>query len=56
MKGAPWHVDGVTELHFAADGRVDSHLDYWDSGSQFYAHLPVLGWVVRKVRQRLQTG
>ena len=54
LRGAPWHVDGVTELHFAPDGRVTAHLDYWDSGSQFYGRLPVLGWMIRKLHGRLQ--
>lgn len=54
MRGRPWHVDGVTELQFDAAGQVVQHLDYWDSGSQFYARLPVLGWLVRKLRHRLQ--
>lgn len=54
MSGPPWQVDGVTELHFDAAGKVTAHLDYWDSGSQFYARLPVLGWAIRKIRRRLE--
>ncbi|MEQ8344507.1 MAG: nuclear transport factor 2 family protein [Sneathiellaceae bacterium] len=56
FRGPPWHVDGVTELRFDAAGQVTQHLDFWDSGSQFYAHLPVLGWLIRMVRRRLQVA
>lgn len=50
----PWEFVGMSTVSFAEDGRVTEHLDYWDSGSNFYRRLPVLGWVVGKVRQRLQ--
>lgn len=51
---APWQADGVTELHFDAGGRVAAHLDHWDAGAQFYARLPVLGALIRLVRNRLR--
>lgn len=50
----PWLAVGVSELHFASDGRVAAHLDHWDAGSQFYARLPLLGALVRMVRNRLR--
>lgn len=49
-----WVVDGVSEIHLAADGRIAAHIDHWDSGAQFYARLPLIGWLVRLVRRRLQ--
>ncbi len=49
----PWEVEGVTELHFTADGRIAAHLDHWDAGSQFYGRLPLLGPVIRFLRRRL---
>ena len=48
--------EGVTELRFDAEGRVLAHLDHWDAGSQLYAKLPLLGFLVEKVRRRLSTG
>ena len=51
--GAPWRILGMTEVHFDESGRVAAHLDHWDSGSQLYARLPVLGTMVRWVRRRL---
>lgn len=49
-----WRVEGVSEVHLDADGKVTVHIDHWDSGAQFYARLPLIGWLVRRVRRRLQ--
>lgn len=51
--GEPWLVDGVSELRFCPDGRVAEHIDHWDSGSQFYARLPLIGAVIRWLRGRI---
>jgi len=48
-----WSIDGVSEVALAEDGRVLSHIDHWDAGSQFYGRLPVLGWIIGRVRRRL---
>lgn len=47
-----WEVTGMSELEFAADGRLKAHLDYWDSAGGFYAQLPVLGPVIRFLASR----
>ncbi len=52
--GRIWVATGVSELHFAPDGRVAAHFDHWDAGAQFYARLPVLGPLVRLVRRHLE--
>ena len=44
-----WRVEGVSEISFAEDGRVASHIDHWDAASQFYARLPVIGWLLRRI-------
>jgi hypothetical protein len=46
-------IEGMSEVHLAADGLVTAHLDHWDSGSQFYATLPVLGPVIRLIARRV---
>ncbi len=48
-----WVLEGMSEVSFDAEGRVVEHLDHWDSGRQFYARLPVLGWLVERIRRRL---
>jgi steroid delta-isomerase len=34
---------GATEVRFTPDGLVSAHADYWDSGSEIFAKLPVIG-------------
>jgi hypothetical protein len=51
-----WIVEGMSEVRFAPDGRVAEHIDHWDSGEQFYLRLPIVGWLVGKVRKRLRVG
>lgn len=47
-----WHIEGMSRIVFAADGRVQEHVDFWDSGTYFYARLPLLGSVIRAIRKR----
>lgn len=49
-----WLVEGVSEVQLTPEGKVAVHIDHWDSGAQFYARLPLIGWLVRRVRRRLQ--
>ena len=54
--GTAWHFEGMSEVHFDEQGRVATHLDHWDSGSQFYGRLPLLGRLIGLVRKRLAVG
>lgn len=51
-RGAEVAVPGISCLHFAADGRVDEHRDYFDLGVLLYEQLPLLGPLVRAVKRR----
>lgn len=44
---------GMTHLRFNADGEVVLHQDFWDSGHALYAHLPFVGFAVRRARDRM---
>jgi steroid Delta-isomerase len=55
-RSTPWTIEGMTEVHYDDRGRVTAHLDHWDSGAQFYAKLPVIGWLIGLVRRRLRAG
>lgn len=35
--------EGASEVRFTPEGLVAAHADYWDSGSEILAKLPVLG-------------
>lgn len=49
-------IEGVSEVTFDEAGKVTAHIDFWDAAGQLYERLPVLGWVLRKVRRRLAAG
>lgn len=44
---------GMSHLRFDREGRVAYHQDYWDSGSNLYEKLPLLGAGIRAVKRRL---
>ncbi len=44
---------GMTHLRFDDEGRVVLHQDFWDSGHALYAHLPIVGFAVRRARDRM---
>jgi hypothetical protein len=51
--GAPIHADGVTHFRFDERGRVILQRDFWNTGSAFYERVPILGWLIRRVRARI---
>ncbi|CAM3791134.1 SnoaL-like domain protein [Vibrio aerogenes CECT 7868] len=51
-KGQPVEVHGVSQIQFS-DGLVKYHRDYFDLGSMLYEHVPLVGWAVRQLKQRL---
>jgi steroid delta-isomerase len=46
-------IHGASHLHYAPDGRIQQHRDYWDPAEELYAHIPVLGTLVRWLTRRL---
>ena len=55
LRGRSFTLDGMSKLRFADDGRVCEHIDHWDSATQFYLRLPVIGWLLSLVRRRVST-
>ena len=51
-KGSMIHVNGVSHLKFS-QGRVIYHRDYFDLGEMLYENLPLLGSVIKTIKQRL---
>lgn len=55
-KGLPKNmcIHGATRLVFDASGKVTLHRDYWDSGAELYAKLPIVGgffrWFAKQFR------
>ena len=48
------HSIGMTHLRFNPSGQIVLHQDFWDSGSALYAHLPVVGFFVRRAQGAMQ--
>ncbi len=49
-------IEGMSEVHLGPDGLVTAHLDHWDSASQLYATLPVIGGAMRLLARRVAGG
>lgn len=47
-------VPGATHLRFDPKGQVCIHRDYWDPASALFMGIPVLGWGLRGIYQRLR--
>jgi len=56
LRGQPWSFDGTSLVTFDDAGMIVSHLDFWDAGAAFYERLPIIGWLLRKVRRRIAHG
>ncbi|MEO5913614.1 MAG: nuclear transport factor 2 family protein [Luteolibacter sp.] len=54
--GKPVHSVGISQIRFNREGKVEFHRDFWDSGKNFYAHLPVVGGAIGFVRKRLEAN
>jgi hypothetical protein len=44
---------GMSHIRFNSAGQVVLHQDYWDSGSNLFEHIPVVGWLIRRIKARL---
>lgn len=45
-------VRGGSHLTLAADGRILEHRDYWDAAEELYEKLPVVGGLMRWLKNR----
>lgn len=52
-RGKSFVLEGMSRIDFDASGRVIAHIDHWDSATQFYMHIPVIGWLLSFVRRRV---
>ncbi|MBF0264154.1 MAG: nuclear transport factor 2 family protein [Gammaproteobacteria bacterium] len=44
-------VDGVSHIRF--DEKIYFHRDYFDMGSMLYEHIPMIGFLIKKIKNRL---
>ena len=45
-------LDGGTLIKF--NSNIIYHEDFYDMGAMIYQHVPILGWAVKKINQRMQ--
>ncbi|KFA95994.1 MULTISPECIES: nuclear transport factor 2 family protein [Vibrio] len=50
--GEAVNVNGVSHIRFSGD-RVIYHRDYFDLGEMLYENIPLLGFVIKNIKQRL---
>lgn len=44
---------GMSHIRFDPSGRIVMHQDYWDSTQGFFEHIPLIGYLIRKIKRRL---
>lgn len=52
-RGEMLDLRGVSHLKFSTDGKVFYHHDYFDMGAFIYERAPLLGSVIRMIKNRL---
>lgn len=51
--GRVYSVNGVSVLQFNKHGLIRYHRDYLDLGEMLYERIPMLGFIIRKIKARL---
>ena len=44
------YFDGLSEVT-VKNGKVKKHLDFWDSGKNFYTQIPIFGRIFKKIHK-----
>jgi steroid 5-alpha reductase family enzyme len=52
--GSPMSLEGNSHIKFNDAGLVSYHRDYFDMGEFIYEHIPVMGWTIKKVKEKLR--
>ncbi|WP_174874723.1 nuclear transport factor 2 family protein [Vogesella oryzae] len=53
LNGRQQQIHGGTLLRLDAAGLICEHCDYWDAAAGVYEQLPVLGWLLRRLKRRM---
>ena len=52
--GKPVESVGMSHIRLNSTGQVTMHQDYWDSGTNIYGQIPVIGGVIETIRRRFE--
>lgn len=52
--GEPFTVDGNSVIRFDDQGMAIYHRDYFDMGAFVYERVPVVGYIVKKIKARMK--
>jgi hypothetical protein len=54
-RGQSFDIAGGTRFELDKQGLIVDHQDYWDVAQGLYEKLPLLGWLLKRLRQRMAT-
>ncbi|MBU1621092.1 MAG: nuclear transport factor 2 family protein [Gammaproteobacteria bacterium] len=46
-------VHGCSVVHWNSEGKIAYHRDYYDLNEMVLEHIPLLGWVTKKIKQKM---
>jgi len=52
--GKPVHSVGMSHVRLNDEGKVIMHQDFWDSGTNIYGQIPVVGGIIETIRRRFE--
>jgi predicted SnoaL-like aldol condensation-catalyzing enzyme len=53
QKSQEYQFVGVSRVLFNSEGKVTSHIDYWDAASNIYEKIPMLGSILRWIKGKI---
>lgn len=49
----PNAFEGVSRLVMNEEGKVIQHVDFWDAAEHMYEKMPLIGWFIRKIKEKI---
>lgn len=46
-------VHGCSVVHWNSEGKISYHRDYYDLNEMVLEHIPILGWLTNKIKQKM---
>lgn len=53
LKGKADSFKGMSQLTLDSEGKINSHIDFWDASEHIYAKIPILGWLINYVKNKI---